>query len=69
VNSRYGYDPSTPECGPSPGRAGGFHLFFQSRQIAFNELSQLREGLFKVLRRRVVLIDLRLRRPGRGQPL
>ena len=45
-----------------PRRAGGFHLFLQPRQIDFDQLTQLRERCFKILRRRCVLIDLRLRR-------
>src|SRR2546428_13011102 len=46
-----------------------FHLFFQSCQVSLNQLAQRRQRLFKLLRRRRILIHLRLGRPRRGSSL
>ena len=46
----------------SPGGACGLQLFFEPRQIDFDQLSQLGQHSFEVLRRGVVLRDLRLSR-------
>ena len=45
-----------------PGGAGGFHLFLKRLQIDFDQLPQLRQHTFEVLSRRVVLVELSLRR-------
>src|SRR6266498_3854953 len=52
-----------------PRSTGGFHLFLKSRQVTLDQLAQLGERLLKLLGCRRVLIDLRLRRPSRGQAL
>src|ERR1043165_2121977 len=52
-----------------PWCAGGFQLFLQSRQIDFDQLPQLVESGFEVLRGGVVLSDLGLSRTRDGHSL
>ena len=45
-----------------PWSACGFQLFFESQEINFDQLTQLAQDGFEILRGRVVLVVLRLRR-------